>query len=79
MTTKLFFFLFGAQQPLTHLDYEHERGEYGAPEHVVLVRGLPQRREVVHQVRAEGPDGDAHPLDQVGEDVEHGELFGRAK
>ena len=53
---------------------EDEGGEDGASEHVVTGALLPEGGQVVKEGRTDWPDGDTHPLDQVGEDIQHVEL-----
>lgn len=40
----------------------------------MVLGGVPERGEVLQQVGAEGPDGRAHPLHQIGEHIEHAQL-----
>ena len=56
---------------LTYLHDIDERGEYGAPEHIVVQRGVPQRGQVLQQLGAERSDGHAHALNQETEDVQN--------
>ncbi len=57
-----------------YLDDEDERGDDGAPEHVVVGGGVPQRGQVLDQLPAEGADRHAHALDQVREHAQHAQL-----